>query len=100
MESVGIKCIKYVKGRRPVAFMLNQFLDDQGKPILPNEETKCVPVEVLQTLVSQGKPIVALNARAFEEIEPHAEALRIACVNNIVNCLIIPRPIAEAILRV
>jgi DNA-binding transcriptional regulator LsrR (DeoR family) len=100
LESVGIKCIKYVKERKPVAFMLNQFLDEKGNPILPDEETKCVPVKVLQTLVSQGKPIVALNARAFEEIEPHAEALRIACVNNIVNCLIIPRPIAEAILRV
>jgi len=99
LESTGMECMKYVKEGKPLVFMLNQFLDERGNPLIPEEEARCVPVMVLQTLVSQGKPIVALNARAFEEIEPHAEALRIACVNNIVNCLVIPRPIAEAILR-
>jgi DNA-binding transcriptional regulator LsrR (DeoR family) len=99
LASTGMKCIEYVKGGKPLVFMLNQFLNEKGEPLIPEEEARCIPVKVLQTLVSQGKPIVALNARAFEEIEPHAEALRIACVNNIVNCLIIPRPMAEAILR-
>jgi hypothetical protein len=99
LASTGMKCIEYVKGGKPLVFMLNQFLNEKGEPLIPEEEARCIPVKVLQTLVSQGKPIVALNARAFEEIEPYAEALRIACVNNIVNCLIIPRPMAEAILR-
>jgi len=99
LESVGMKCVERIKEGKPIAFMLNQFLNERGDPLIPEEASKCVPIKVLQTLVSQGKPVVALNARAFEEIEPHAEALRIACVNNIVNCLVVPRPIAEAILR-
>lgn len=99
LESAGLKCVKKVLEKQPVGFLLNQFFDRYGNPILPEERVKCVPVDVFRTLVASEKPVIALNARAFEDIQKHTTALKIACISGLVNCLVIPRPIAEALLR-
>lgn len=99
LESAGLKYARSVWERQPIVFLLNQFYDYLGNSLLPDEQTKCISSSILKSLVASGKPIIALNARAFEEIEKHTTALKIACVNGLVNCLVVPRPIAEAILR-
>lgn len=99
LEAAGLKCAKKVVEKQPVGFLLNQFFDHHGNPILPEERVKCVPVSVFRTLIASEKPVIALNARAFEDIQKHATALKIACISGLVNCLVIPRPIAETLLQ-
>ncbi len=99
LESAGLKGAKSVWEKQPIGFLLNQFFDRFGNPILPEGHTKCISSSILQSLVSSEKPVIALNARAFEDSKQHAMALKVACVNRLVNSLVVPRPIAEALLQ-
>ncbi len=99
LESAGLKGAKSVWEKQPIGFLLNQFFDRFGNPILPEGQTKCIPLGILRSLVASERPIIALNARAFEDPKQHAAALKVACVNGLVNCLVVPRPIAEALLE-
>jgi len=99
LKSAGLKGAERVAEKRPVGFLLNQFFDRYGNPLLPEEDAKCVPMSTLRLLVASEKPVVTLNARAFEDHNQHATALKVACVSGLVNCLVVPRPIAEALLK-
>ncbi len=95
LESAGLRYAS-VEGE-PVGYLLNQFFDAQGQPLIKGE-TKSVPIDALRELTHRGKPVVALNART-QDLDEHAIALRVACLTGLVNCLVVPRPLAERMLQ-
>lgn len=99
LVSAGLRLAKSVSVKNTVGFTLNQFFNRYGEPLLDESQTNCVPLSTLVALVNSEKPVIALNARASEETEDHAEALKVACEARLVNCLVIPRPIAESLLK-
>lgn len=96
LRSAGLRC--KIKGHA-VGHLLNQFFDKEGNPLIPEAEAKCFSLSSLREMVKNQKLVVALNARSYEDIESHATALKVACICNLVNCLVVPRPLAEVLLR-
>lgn len=81
-----------------VGYLLNQQFDARGEALLPDGVACSAPLTALRALTAQSKPVIALNARC-DAVTHHARALRVACMCQLVNGLVVPRPLAETLLQ-
>ncbi len=91
--------VRVPSNKQAVAYLLNQFLDAEGNPLLPEGTSRSVPLTVFRTMTAQQKPVVALNARIYD-LNEHAVALKTAWAAGLVNCFVVSQPLAERLLQI
>jgi DNA-binding transcriptional regulator LsrR (DeoR family) len=78
-----------------VGTLLSQPFDAKGQPVGEriNEQIGVLSLKAVRRLVASGVPVVGLVA-----IPQRARPTVVACQNGLVNCLVVERRVAEAML--